>query len=206
MGKRVRVASGASDELHFYVDPRLAGKYKINLHLIDENNADGSKTVTAAEKAPDFDEETVSFPSSLKRESHYLCNVLFQRPEKKVFMVSAYLLETYLGRYALRKDFYFRDGSKGAARRCYERVLRAVRDLRQDIIDGSLMQNEIPVHLGRMLQGEAGEVEPAVNHMAVYLDPKNVPRKTSVGSENILTIPGRRSILEELGGKDDSPG
>jgi hypothetical protein len=201
MERRIKTANSGND-LHFYVDPRLAGKYNINLHLMDENDRRGSggerMTSQANSELSDFEEETVTFPSAKKDDSHYLATVVFQKPEKKVFSVSAYLLETYLGRYAYRADFYFREGSKASASRCYGRIVSAVRDLKQDVIEGGLNQNEIPYILRRKLQGEQGEIEPKKNKMAVYLDPSNVPAKKTIGTENMTVIPRRRPIENEL--------
>ena len=201
LSARVKTANSGND-LHFYVDPRLAGKYNINLHLMEENDRRGSggerMTSQANAELSDFEEETVTFPSAKKDDSHYLCSVVMQKPEKKVFSVSAYLLETYLGRYAYRADFYFREGSKSSASRCYGRVIAAVRDLKLDVIEGGLNQNEIPYYLRRKLQGEQGEIEPKKNKMAVYLDPANLPAKTTIGTENMTVIPRRRPIEDDL--------
>jgi len=194
----VKTAS-TDNELHFYIDPRLAGKYKVNLHLMGENDKeDGRKMVEASDKSDNFSDETINFPSRNKSDPHYVCNVVFQKPEDKVFCVSAYLMETYLGRYAYKANWYFREKSRPAAVRCYGRVLVAVKDLRQDVIENGLNQSEIPFMMGRLLQGERGEVEPKINQMATYLNPDNVPPKTSLGSERIPYFPKHRGIAEEL--------
>lgn len=199
LGKAVKTASTDKADLHFYIDPKLAEKYHINLHLADSDPEGGGKVVSADRKAiGDFVEETVSFPSKRKYEPNYLCSVVFQKPEDEVYAVSAYMVETYLGRYAFKANYYFKKDSRNSALRCYDRVLRAIRDLKSDFCEKDLKQNEVPHHLRRALQGEAGEVEPKSNKTATYLDPNNVAKSTTVGSDNIVYIPGRRSIREDL--------
>jgi hypothetical protein len=198
--KMTKMAALERQPLHFYVDPRLAEKFTINLHLADFADADGDKMVVAADKKAvgDFVEKTVSFPSKRSYESSYLCSVVFQKPDDEVYAVSAYLTETYLGQYAFKTNYYFRKGSRGAALRCYNRVLTIVNDTKESFSEGNLSQNELPYHMRRALQGEVGEVEPKANKMATYLNPDNVAPKTSIGSENILFIPKGRSIVGDL--------
>lgn len=200
--KRVKTASsGEKADLHFYVDPFLAEKYHINIHMAQSANEpmdDSRKIVSAESKVSDFLEETVSFPSKRTYEPNYVCSVVFQKPENEVYAVSAYMMETYLGRYAYKANYYFRKGSRGQALRCYNRVLTAIKDLKMDFAEKDLKQSEVPYHLRRALQGESGEVEPNSNKVATFLDPQNVAPKTTVGSENILTIPSHRSIKDDL--------
>lgn len=193
-----KTASSGRQDVHFFVDPKLAENFNINLHLIEQN--DKTRVALASDKdgGPEFSEETISFPSKRKNEPNYLCSVVFQKPEDEVYAVSAYLMETYLGRYAYKANFYFRGKSRLAAFRCYKRVLQAVQDLKTDVIEGSRNQNETPYLLKKALQGESGEVEPKSNKMATYLDPNNIKPQTTVGSENIVYIPKGRSIKEDL--------
>lgn len=202
LAKQIKVASADKADLHFYVDPRLAERYHINLHMADVGDLgpDGDRRVVSADKRAvgDFIEETISFPSKRKYEPNYVCSVVFQKPEDEVYAISAYMMETYLGRYAYKANFYFKKDSRNSALRCYDRVLRAVKDLKTDFIERDLKQNEVPHHLRRQLQGEAGEIEPKSNRTATYLDPNNVAKSTTVGSENILYIPTHRSIKDDL--------
>lgn len=193
----VKTAS-SRPEVHFYVDPKLAENYKINLHLIDAEAEPSERIVSAEKKLADFSEETVSFISKRQYEPNYLCSIVFQKPDDEVYAISAYLMETYLGRYAFRANWYFRKTSKSSAVRCYNRVLTAIKDLKSDFLDRDLKQNELPHFLRRALQGESGEIEPKINQMATYLNPKNVASGSTVASDNIVTVPSRRSIKDDL--------
>ena len=205
----VRTAGTGGDEVNVYVDPRLAGKYKINLHLMDRNDEERERVAstpeedqptvkTASEGQTDFREATVSFVSKKTADPNYLCTIVLQKPEDKVYCISAYLMETYLGRYAYRANFYFRKESSKAAHRCYERVARAIRELRQDVIDDSLIQNIVPKLLRKRLSSVEGEIEPRVNRMATYLDPDNTIEPASPDKSFSTYTPTKRSITDDL--------
>ena len=200
LGRMSKFAKSGRPDLHFYVDPRIADKYDVNIHLAEDSVASGDgKTVTAADRgiSGDFQEATVSFPSSLKNEPNYLCSVVFQRPEEDVYVVSAYLVETYLGRYAWKSNYYFRKESKNSAARCFHRVLQAVRDVREDLLEKSTNASETPYCLRRALQGVVGELEPKSNKMATYLDPDNIPQK-GLEPPRPVYVPKSRSVKSQL--------
>jgi hypothetical protein len=201
--------AGTGDEVNVYIDPKLAGKYKINLHLMERNDEERSRVAstheedqptvkTASEGQADFREAMVSFVSKKTSDPNYLCTIVLQKPEDKVYCVSAYLMETYLGRYAFRANFYFRKESAKAANRCYERVTRAIRELRQDVIDDSMIQNMVPRLIRKRLSSVDGEIEPRVNKMATYLDPNNVVEPSSPDKSIASYLPTKRSITDDL--------
>jgi hypothetical protein len=195
--KQVKTA-GVKSDIHFYVDPALAEKYNINLHLTNGVVEEGKDVFAAKGPTDNFAEETITFASKRKYEPNYSCSVIFQKPDDEVYAVSAYMIETYLGRYAHKSNFYFKADNKAKALRCYARILGIVKDLRQDFLDSGLKQDEVPHHLRRALQGEVGEIEPKSNKMATYLDPANVVKSTTIGSENIIFIPTHRGIKDDL--------
>ncbi len=213
--KIIKTAKSRNKDLHFFISPKLAEKYNINLHYLDDSvqqddedlesysseDSDSNEGNVYASKKDgqiDFKEETVTFASKRKYEPNYTCSVIFQKPESEIFVVSAYMIETYLGRYAFKANYYFKKENKKSALRCYQRVVKAVKDLKYDFIEKGTNQNEVPHYLKRALQGENGEVEPKSNDMATFLDPKNVVKQTTIGSENILTIPTSRNIMDDL--------
>ena len=201
VGKAVKTASSDRPDLHFYIDPKLAENYDRHLHMASEATADewdGSRKVVAADRkaVSDFSEETVSFPSKRKYEPNYVCSVVFQKPDDEIYAVSAYMVETYLGRYAWKSNYYFRKENRNSALRCYNRVLRAVRDLKTEFMEKDLKQSEVPYHLRRSLQGESGEIEPKSNRTATYLDPNNIPPKGEVPRP--VYVPPSRGIRQDL--------
>ena len=203
VAKNVKTASSGRPDLHFYIDPKLAENYDINLHMASDEAApsddwDGGRKVVAADKkaVSDFSEETVSFPSKRKYEPNYVCSIVFQKPDDEVYAVSAYMVETYLGRYSWKSNYYFRKESRNSALRCYNRVIRAIKDLKTEFAEKDLKQSEIPYHLRRYLQGETGEIEPKSNKVATYLDPNNIPLKGEIPRP--VYIPATRGIKQDL--------
>jgi hypothetical protein len=199
--------ANSGDEIHLYVDPRMAGKYKINLHLMEQNDKERTaevsaepsiKTATVESSGADFQETTVSFVSKKTSDPNYLATIVLQKPEDKVWAVSAYLMETYLGRYAFRANFYFRKESSKNAKKCYERVSRAIQEMRQDVVDDNLLQNSIPRLMRKRLSSIEGEVEPRINKMAIYLDPENQVEPIGPETSPASYIPNKRSVTDDL--------
>jgi len=204
--RQVKTASKGQEGIHLFVDPRYAEKYKINIHLMDGNDqereAEGSegniKTAEISGDGEDFSESTITFVSKRASDPNYVCTVVLQKPEGKVWSVSAYLMETYLGRYAYRADYYFREKSRKGARKCYDRVARAMREMRQDVIDDDLLQNAIPRLMRKRLSSIEGEVEPKINRMATYLDPNNKVEPIGPETSPALYLPNKRNVTEDL--------
>lgn len=193
---RTRLAG--RETMHFYVDPDLATNFDINLHLMKKNDQRQASVSRKDDTVSDFKEKTIVFASKLKRSSNYSCSIVFQKPEDKVYCVSAYMTDESLGRYAFKANYYFRKSSRTAALRCFKRVLKTVKAVKADVIDGEKPQGEVPYLLKKALQNESGEINPKSNKTAVYLNPSNVAKQTTIGSENIVTIPKKKSIVEDL--------
>lgn len=213
----VRTAAKRSlRDAHFYVDPKLAEQFRINLHLIEENDKDqdSSEERYAIDEEDDLTkkagskegtgiddivmEDTVSFTSKKTADSNYLCSIVFQKPENDLFSVSVYMVETYLGRYAFRSNYYFRKSSRRAAEKCFRRAVRSVKELRKDVMEDDILQSRVPHLLKKRLTGIEGEIEPKINNTANYLNPNNVPTSSDPDKSNVNYIPVRRSLQEDL--------
>jgi hypothetical protein len=207
MSKHVRAASNG---LNFYIDPKLAQNFNINLHMMEENDSEKEKTAynrteKVAEGKPEngnFMEETFSFPSKKQADSNYMCSVVLQKPEDKLYCVSVYMIESYLGRFAFKANFYFRDGSRRAAEKCYLRAARAVKELKQDVMEDDVLQTRVPWMMRKRLAGMEGEIEPKVNKVALYLDPANVASEFDPEKQFSTYTPTRRSVTDDLILKD----
>jgi len=151
-------------EAHLYIDPRLLDRYKVNLHLTEP---DGQVQEAARE-------QMVSFASKKTADSTYLCTIFLQKPEDKMWAVSAYLMETYLGRYALRNNWYFRDGNYRSASRCFEHVVDIVNETKEEMRKTETQQSRLPYLLKFKLAAVHGEIEEKVHSVAEYLSPDNV--------------------------------
>ena len=201
MSKQVKAAGSG---INFYIDPKLAQDFSFNLHAMEQNDADRvahrtEKTADGkAAAGEDFMEETVSFHSKKTADSNYLCSVVMQKPENKLYCVSVYMVESYLGRFAFKANYYFRDGSRRAAEKCYSRVARAVRELRQDMMDDDVVQSRVPHLMKRRLAGIEGEIEPRINKVSTYLDPANSGSNFDPAKQFSTYIPTQRSITDDL--------
>jgi hypothetical protein len=108
-------------------------------------------------------------------------------------------VETYLGRYAFRRNFYFRKKNEKAAKKCYTRVIRTVRELIEDMQDETIPQTRIPYVLRKRLSPMDGEIEPKTSSVATYLDPKNTVEPVE---PTIIYLQQQKKITDEFDPKD----
>jgi hypothetical protein len=198
------LSSSKKENIFCISDPKLSEHYKINSDVINLINTKTANTTEKINPMEDMREKIVYFPSKKKNDSNYLCTIIMQNIERKVFCVSVFLIDTYLGRYAYKANFYFRQKGRNEALSCFNRISKIVKNIRSEICSSVCYQSEIPYLLKRSLLEEKGEIEPVSNHIAIYLDPKNVSQRNTLASESIITIPKPKSIEEELdmfGGK-----
>jgi len=180
---------------------KLASKFKIKVDLIRRGKKKPKKQ--KAEKPEETALDTrlgatdmVSFPAvANNNDPDYVCSVKMHKPQDNIIAVSVYLMETTIGQYAYKNNFFFKPGNEDLAKRCYRRVAMAIQDVREDVASGYNLQHEVPLLISKRLQGEESEVQQEVKQFAVYLDPRNVNR-TDAGKHNFPSIRETSSQLK----------
>ena len=203
---KVSLASSGGEQKETPYAPEIHDHYKVNPEAVKQYEplkiveAISDKEVKTAETEASFPKsETFYFPSKLKREPDYACSVSYQKPEDKLCAVSVYLVETYLGRYAFRRNFYFRKKNEKAAKKCYTRAIRTVRELIEDMQDETIPQTRIPYVLRKRLSPMDGEIEPKTSSVATYLDSKNTVEPVE---PTIIYLQQQKKITDEFDPKD----
>lgn len=162
------------------------------------------KGIKVASSGQDFyKEEVVFFPSKKKYESAYVCYVTATLAEEDTYVITAYLVESYLGRYAFRKDVYMKNAD--AALEAFERFKTKVLDIKQEFIKKPHAQAELTGYLRRSLQNEASAFTPACDQVATYLNPKNNIQKGSFGTDNNISLKNTDKNLKNYTIKGDHP-
>lgn len=174
-------------------------KVSINEKLFADKQPNNITVKVALKETSDFMEETINFPSVLKRDPDYSCYIVFIKPDERLYSVSVYMIEKYLGRYAHKSNYYFLKENKSKAISCYNAVLDIVKNLKNDVFEQNLKQSEIPHILKRALrQKDFGGISPKSNSVAVYLNPANTENPKEGGSSNILYIPKQNNVFDSL--------
>lgn len=181
---------------------KLAQKFEIKVDLVKRGKKKNKRTkhVTKADESK-LDTrleatDMVSFPAvANNNDPDYACSVKLHNPQNDIIAVSVYLVETNIGQYAYKNNFFFKPGNDDLAKRCFRRVSLAVRDVREDVAAGYNLQHEVPSMIAKRLQGEESEVQQEVKQFAVYLDPKNIGR-TDAGKHNFPSIRETSSRLK----------
>jgi len=197
----VRTASSEGEDalLNQLLLSKLANKFKIKVDLIKRGKKKSRKP--KQDKDSDLDvrlgaTDMVSFPSvANNNDPDYVCSIKMHKPQDNIIAVSVYLMETTIGQYAYKNNFFFKPGNEDLAKRCYRRVAMAIKDVREDVASGHNLQHEVSLMIAKRLQGEESEVQQEVKQFAVYLDPRNVGR-TDAGKHNFPSIRDTSSQLK----------
>lgn len=163
-GKLVKQASSGSDAVKAVAEA-LAGmgvKANIDIGELLKRLADAGLNKEAAEKNGEDAEETVKIASKKIKDSHYFFDVAktaVSRDGKSLIMVSAYMREGYLGRYLIKRNFYFLPDNGEEAADVYESLIKNCRRTKQRYYDDKISINDIFPEVKSFLDGTRGDLE-----------------------------------------------
>jgi len=127
----------------------------------DENSEGFVKT--ASSKNDDEDEgmeEQIMFTSKEIEHPHYevfTCLTTIKKNNKSLIMVSFYMKESYLGRYLIKRNFYFLKKSMGGAKKLYKNFVTETKKTRRDYYDDEIMHTEIVRLLQNYINESSGD-------------------------------------------------
>jgi len=160
----VKRASSNDDALQAMAEV-LAGmgvKANIDIGELLKRLANTSLNKEAATKNGGDAEETVKIASKKIKDSHYFFDVAktaVSRDGKSLIMVSAYMREGYLGRYLIKRNFYFLPDNGKEASEIYESLIKNCRRTRRRYYDDKIGINDIFPEVKAFLDGTRGDFE-----------------------------------------------
>ena len=120
-----------------------------------------SKTATAKEGVKSKD-VTVKIASKSIRESHYFMDVSLdpiKKADKSLTMVSYLLREGYLGRYMIKRCFYFLPSNTSEAEETYAELVRKSEAVKRRYLQGDTKPFEVLPQVKAFLDGVKGDFE-----------------------------------------------
>jgi len=106
--------------------------------------------------------EDVRIVSKRIEHSHYFIYLDFNTVKKDgddLYLVSVFMQEGYLGRYLIKRNFFFRAGSYEAADECFEDLLEASNEICDAYYSDDLYTSDIFPAIKKMVDLRTGEVE-----------------------------------------------
>lgn len=126
---------------------------------IDEVEEDDDQyTVKIPKKkiAVNSKEETIKIASKEIKDSHYqidLAKDVVSKNGKKMIMVSAYFRDAYLGRYLIKRNFYYLMNNDEAANETFAELNKKMRMIKSNYYDGRSTIKSIATDVHKVLQG-----------------------------------------------------
>ena len=106
----------------------------------------------------DIFEDRVTFVSKELKDPHYevyVSNAKIKKANKMIWLVSYYMRELYLGRYLIKRNMYFLDKNKTAAKTMFKDLVKETKFIRKSYYLEEIMSSNIP----QMTQNLANSVE-----------------------------------------------
>lgn len=113
-------------------------------------------------KTSDDKKEEIKIVSKSIKDSHYQIDVskdLVNKDGKSVFMVSCYARDAYLGRYLIKRNFFYTQAREDAANEAYDEILKKSKSLKERYYNGIIDVSEIFPQLKKGLDGVIAEVK-----------------------------------------------
>lgn len=107
-------------------------------------------------------ERTIRIASKTIKESHYFIDVTsdtIQHHGRKMIMVCLFMREGYLGRYMIKRNFFYMPENSGEARETFRELARKAERLKGRYHDGSINVNDFMPEVKALLDGIRGDFE-----------------------------------------------
>jgi hypothetical protein len=172
---KIRTAS-SGDQQYELVNAFIKILAQLNLRIFDKeaesviNNLSKSGS-PAIESSPEVKQASISKKGDRKdelkivsknlRDSHYQVDVskdLINRDGKKVYMVSCYARDAYLGRYLIKRNFFFTPDRETSADDAYDEIMKKVASIKERYYSEVIGVAEIFAQFKKSLDGVISEV------------------------------------------------
>lgn len=167
-GKKQLIKTASTDNsslINLFVQMLTA----LNLKVSDNNakgvlesisNSDLSKTAINKNSGDRKDE--IKIVSKHQKDSHYQVDVskdLIVKDAKKVYMVSCYARDSYLGRYLIKRNYYFTQEREEFANAAYDEIVLKTASLKDRYYNDIIDVSAIFAQMKKMLDGVVSEIK-----------------------------------------------
>ena len=113
-------------------------------------------------KSSDDKKEEIKIVSKSIKDSHYQIDIskdLVNKDNKSVFMVSCYARDAYLGRYLIKRNYFYTQSREAAADDAYEEIVKKSKSIRERYYNGVIDISEIFPQMKKSLDGVIAEIK-----------------------------------------------
>lgn len=115
-----------------------------------------------ASKKSSAREETIKIASKEIKDSHYQIDISKNLVEKngiKLYMVTAYATDSYLGRYLIKRNYYYLPDNEKEADTTFDEVSAKVKKIRDSYYKGNMEIKAISTDIIRVFQGVVSDMK-----------------------------------------------
>ena len=106
--------------------------------------------------------EEIKIVSKSIKDSHYQLDIskdLVNKDGKSVFMVSCYARDSYLGRYLIKRNYFYTQNREAAADEAYEEIVTKSKAIKDRYYNGVIDISEIFPQMKKCLDGVIAEIK-----------------------------------------------
>lgn len=130
------------------------------LNRLSKGDSDLNKQ--AAKKTGKERRDEIKIVSKHIKDSHYQVDIskdLITKDEKKMFMISCYARDAYLGRYLIKRNFFFTSDREEFADSAYDEIVTKMAAVKDRYYSGLIDVSAINTQFKRILDGIIAEIE-----------------------------------------------
>jgi hypothetical protein len=140
----------------------------LNLKVSDDNvknvleSLSNSDVKTAIRKNGGDKREEIKIVSKHQKDSHYAIDIskdLIIKNDKKIYMVSCYARDAYLGRYLIKRNYYFTQDREEFANAAYDEITLKMASLKDRYYNDILDVSGIFAQMKIILDGVISEIK-----------------------------------------------
>lgn len=139
--------------------------------LIEKLSTKDDLTKQAAKKSANRSDD-IKIASKAIKDSHYqidLSKDLVVKGGSKIFMVSCYGRDAYLGRYLVKRNYYFTADREAAADDAYDEIYNKMNALKDRYYSGILPVSSISTQMRKVLDGVISEIASEEDELATNI-------------------------------------
>lgn len=138
---------------------------KVNIdigELLKKISESQEQMVKEAKAKDDSSQEVIKIASKEIKDSHYdidICKNRISKNGTSLIMVSAYMKEAYLGRYLIKRNYYFFDNNKKDSEYIYNDLVDKFKRIKTRYHEGKISSKEIFIEAKSLLDATKGDLQ-----------------------------------------------
>jgi len=133
-----------------------------NVKNVLENLSNTDLNKTAIRKNSGDKREEIKIVSKHQKDSHYQIDIskdLISKDNKKIYMVSCYARDAYLGRYLIKRNYYFTQDREEFANAAYDEIMIKMASLKDRYYNDVIDVSGIFAQMKKVLDGVVSEIK-----------------------------------------------